>query len=103
MSITRSECASTAEASSAPISTREPALVLDRVVSVCAAGRADVYNITVADEHEFYANGILVSNCDCLRYWLMSRPRPFSAPHRIDPDMIVRQPSLTHDLMTRQF
>lgn len=32
----------------------------------------DVYNITVADEHEYYANGILVSNCDALRYFVYS-------------------------------
>jgi len=33
-----------------------------------------VYNITVEDEHCYYANGILVANCDCLRYMVMSRP-----------------------------
>ena len=27
-----------------------------------------VYNITVEDEHEYFANGILVSNCDSIRY-----------------------------------
>lgn len=27
-----------------------------------------VYNITVEDAHEFYANGVLVKNCDALRY-----------------------------------
>jgi hypothetical protein len=27
-----------------------------------------VYNITVEDEHEYFANGILVSNCDALEY-----------------------------------
>ena len=30
----------------------------------------DVYNITVEDAHEFLANGILVKNCDALRYAL---------------------------------
>lgn len=29
---------------------------------------ADVFNITVDGEHEFFANGILVSNCDAARY-----------------------------------
>lgn len=28
----------------------------------------DVYNITVDDAHEFFANGVLVSNCDAARY-----------------------------------
>ena len=27
-----------------------------------------VYNLTIEDEHEYFANGILVKNCDCLRY-----------------------------------
>lgn len=27
-----------------------------------------VYNLTIEDEHEYYANGILVSNCDSLEY-----------------------------------
>lgn len=29
---------------------------------------APVYNITVDGEHEFFANGVLVSNCDAARY-----------------------------------
>lgn len=35
--------------------------------------RQTVYNLTVADRHEYFANGVLVSNCDALRYvstWL---------------------------------
>jgi len=31
-----------------------------------------VYNLKVKDCHEYFANGILVSNCDCLRYGLFS-------------------------------
>lgn len=30
-----------------------------------------VYNLTVKDAHEYFANGILVSNCDALRYAIM--------------------------------
>jgi phage terminase large subunit len=30
--------------------------------------RAPVYSITVEDSHDFFANGILVRNCDALRY-----------------------------------
>jgi hypothetical protein len=34
-------------------------------------GRRAVYNLTIQEKHEFYANGILVSNClDALRYAL---------------------------------
>lgn len=33
---------------------------------------ADVYNLTVDGDHEFYANGVLVHNCDALRYLLIN-------------------------------
>jgi hypothetical protein len=32
-----------------------------------------VFNLTVKDNHEYYANGILVSNCDALRYLVSAR------------------------------
>lgn len=38
------------------------------VLSVTAAGTQPVWNLAVDDHHEFYAEGILVSNCDALRY-----------------------------------
>ena len=46
--------------------------VADIVQAVEVIGVADkVYDITVEDQHEFFANGILVSNCiDSLRYAL---------------------------------
>ena len=38
------------------------------------AGRSPVYNLTVEDQPEFFANGVLVHNCiDALRYLLMGR------------------------------
>ena len=47
-----------------------PALLcaLDAVASVRAAGRAAVYNLTVEGAHVYFAGGLLVSNCDELRY-----------------------------------
>ena len=45
-----------------------PAHVLLRVEKARHIGKMRVYDITVADTHEFYANGILVHNC--LRYFL---------------------------------
>ena len=39
------------------------------VVSVCESHAARVYNLAVAEVPEFYANGILVSNCDAIRYY----------------------------------
>jgi hypothetical protein len=41
------------------------------VVSVSEREPCDrVYNLTVDGPHEYYANGILVSNCDALRYFV---------------------------------
>lgn len=39
-----------------------------RVVSVTPTGRADVFNLAVDGAHEFFANRVLVHNCDALRY-----------------------------------
>ncbi len=44
------------------------------VVCVTSAGSDTVYNLTVDGEHEYFANGILVSNCDSLRYCGASMP-----------------------------
>ena len=39
------------------------------MLSVEPTGRVEtVYNLTVADRHEYFANGLLVSNCDAARY-----------------------------------
>lgn len=57
-------------------STTEPSLAPSRVLRSSAAGQAPVYNLSVEGEfHEYLANGILVSNCDALRYALMARNR----------------------------
>lgn len=42
------------------------------IVESRTAGAQRVYNITVADQHEYFANGILVANCDALRYAVMN-------------------------------
>ena len=45
------------------------AVVLDRVARVERTGRvASVYNLSVDGEHEYFANGILVHNCDASLY-----------------------------------
>lgn len=36
------------------------------------AERGPVYNLTVADAHEYYAAGVLVHNCDAARYVIAS-------------------------------
>lgn len=39
------------------------------------SGKKTVYNITVEDRHRYYANDILVANCDLVRYFVMSDPK----------------------------
>lgn len=53
-----------------PISTQKPKLAADHVVEVYAEPHAaPVYDLTVEDQHEFFAGGLLVHNClDALRY-----------------------------------
>ena len=45
---------------------------------------ADVYNLSVDADHEYFANGILVSNCDSLRYLVMTRPEPVTKSTKSD-------------------
>lgn len=51
-------------------------------------GKQPVYNLTVDGEHEYYANGVLVSNCDAVRYACaeilgLSYNRPLSGHERL--------------------
>lgn len=39
-------------------------------------GYHTVYNLEVEDNHEYFANGVLVHNCDAMRYALASTGRP---------------------------
>jgi hypothetical protein len=57
------------------------------VVSVREAGSADVYNLTVAECPEYFAQGILVHNCidSGLRYAGMTRPEAAKDPHAPKP------------------
>ena len=65
---TRSGSASSAGVNLASITTASPRAVLVPVLAVCDGQRsAPVYNLTV-EGGEYYANGILVHNCDGLRY-----------------------------------
>jgi intein/homing endonuclease len=65
--ITKNEYVKSAEPPSQSINTRR--LTAVRVVALRHCnGKQDVYNLTVEDVHEYFANGILVSNCDGIRY-----------------------------------
>lgn len=44
-------------------------IVPDTIVSVKSSGWSDVYDLTIEDAHEFFAEGILVHNCDELGSW----------------------------------
>lgn len=49
----------------------------------------DVYNLTVEDDHVYFANGVLVNNChDALQYGLVKLGQSQSAP--IDPKVLKR-------------
>lgn len=68
-SMTRRDGASGAGASFGSTSTRRPAIALAHVQRVYARHeKRDVYDLTVEGEHVYFANGVLASNCDCLRY-----------------------------------
>lgn len=45
------------------------------VSSIEPAGRGDVFDITVEGEHEFFAEGILVKNCDEVGLWRVTKTR----------------------------
>lgn len=57
---------------------RETSDISVKLVKSLPAGQNRVYNITVDAEHEYFANGILVSNCDALRYAITKIPWDWS-------------------------
>ena len=66
--------ASYAASPSLPTNTVRPKLATGIVRRVYVnKERAAVFNLTVDDAHEYFANGILVSNCDALRYAISSQ------------------------------
>ena len=66
---TNSGPASTAEHPSPRTDTCPPGSAPSRVLSVTAdPGSRPVYNLEVEGDHEYIANGVLVHNCDALRY-----------------------------------
>ena len=65
----------------------KPVEVKNVVYAVCSLiekRKADVYNLTVDEEHEYFANGFLVHNCtDAVVYACLSRPfTPMKAKQR---------------------
>ena len=55
------------------------------MLAVVKTGAAEpVYNITVEGEHEYFANGILVSNCDAMLY-IVRAMSPVYSPEENQP------------------
>jgi len=53
------------------------------VVQSRAAGKARVYNLHVSEQHEYFAEGVLVHNCyDAIRYGLTNAPSKKPKPAR---------------------
>jgi len=66
--MTSSESAPCAVDCSGLTATQRPGLVAGRVLGLRVVGRSPVYNITVPWAGCYFANGVLVSNCDAARY-----------------------------------
>lgn len=78
------------------------------VEAICDSGRFDTYSIHVADCHEYFANGILVSNCyDMVRYAMMSRPPVTDKPkyqHKIgSPEWGKQESDKMESMVLEQF
>lgn len=73
-STTRTALASSAATPSGSTSTSGSAAVPVRVVRAFRGepNPSAVYNLQIDGAHEFYANGVLVHNCDSLRYMLLN-------------------------------
>ena len=66
---------------SSSISTSKRMCVHPVVVGVERLSRKiPVFNLTVEGEHEYFANGVLVSNCDALRYLCAYQPKWYPPP-----------------------
>lgn len=72
-----------------------------RVKSIRPAGRADVYNMEVAETHDFAVNGgVIVHNCyDECRYVCMKNP--IAARVHVTPAVKGFDPLSTDDLTKR--
>lgn len=60
--------------------------VLQKVCSVIETGFSDVYCLNVPKTHAFAVeNGVVVHNCDVMRYIVMERPSPYRNAPRVVP------------------
>jgi hypothetical protein len=73
--IEKRELVNTVEQSSSVTNTQKHGRAPVHVVGKYDGRHEKVFNLTVEDVHEYYANGILVSNCDALRYLIYALRR----------------------------
>lgn len=67
------------------------------VITVSDGGRRAVYDLTIEDAHEFVVGGILVKNCDALRYALEGA-RLAHRPIRVSPEQLAKLKSVRRPL-----
>jgi hypothetical protein len=89
-SIMLSEDARDAERALLATGTRPKNTAPLRVVEVREVGSGDVYGLTVDGEGCFFANGILVSNCDAFLY-LIRALIPYYRPHFIPRELTDKE------------
>ena len=99
-SITRQEFVNAVVENSLSTNIEKQGPVLVPVQTVCATDDyEDVYNITVDEAHDYFANGVLLLNCDALRYAMepfLSLARGFVAEAKgIDGFKPTPRPSVT--------
>lgn len=52
-----------------------------KIKSIEFDGYEDVFNMEVADHHNYSVNGgFILHNCDSIRYFVVSRPSPTAIP-----------------------
>lgn len=86
--------APSAVAHTARTDTRSVSAARDRVLRVVRTGLVErVYNLSVSDVHEYFANGILVSNCDGLLYGFRASSAHLqeALPPPLAPTEIIQQ------------
>lgn len=90
--ITKRALASTVALTSRLTDTPKHKPVVGRVQTVSALGKAErVYDLTIEDAHEFFAENVLVHNCDALRYAterLHRKGKLIPVDHAPEPDRL---------------
>jgi hypothetical protein len=88
------------------INTQRPKVVRDSVMMITDLKEsAPTYNLTIADDHEYFANDILTHNSDAFLYvHNFTRAAWYTAP-KVDPTPMLAQEfnaKLSHDLFARR-